>query len=129
MTSNMPEVYTGVLKGVSAVPITSLIDETWNRTMSYFADRVTVAKAQVELNKHWSQKMQRHLDEKAKKSQRHGCSMVDALRNKWEVSVRAKFVKGHRRGEKTSCDPWHNCWNYALEAIINIVIIIIPVSR
>ena len=44
--------------------------------------------------------MQRHLDDKAKKSQRHGCKQVDALRNKWKVSVRAKFVKGHHRGAK-----------------------------
>ena len=51
MTSNMSEVYNGVLKGVRALPITALIEETWNRTLSYFADRVTVAKAQVELNK------------------------------------------------------------------------------
>ena len=87
MTSNMSEVYNGVLKGVRALPITALIEETWNRTLSYFADRVTVAKAQVELNKPWSEKMQRHLDEKAKKSQSHGCRKVDALRNKWEVNV------------------------------------------
>lgn len=112
MTSNMSEVYNGVLKGVRALPITALIDETWNRTVSYFADRVTVAKALVDLNKTWSEKMQRHLDDKAKKSQRHGCRQVDALRNKWEVSVRAKFVKGHHRGAKkqavtlgaTSCE-------------------------
>nr|XP_020159136.2 uncharacterized protein LOC109744432 [Aegilops tauschii subsp. strangulata] len=95
MTSNMSEVYNGVLKGVRALPITTLIEETWNRTLSYFADRVTVAKAQVELNKPWSEKMQRHLDEKAKKSQSHGCRKVDALRNKWEGNVRAKYVKGH----------------------------------
>ena len=112
MTSNMSEVYNGVLKGVRALPITALIEETWNRTLSYFADRVTVAKAQVELNKPWSEKMQRHLDEKAKKSQSHGCRKVDALRNKWEVNVRAKYVKGHHRGSKkqavtlgsTSCE-------------------------
>ena len=100
MTSNMSEVYNGVLKGVRALPITTLIEETWNRTLSYFADRVTVAKAQVELNKPWSEKMQRHLDEKAKKSQSHGCRKVDALRNKWEVNVRAKYVKGHHKGSK-----------------------------
>ena len=60
----MSEVYNGVLKGVRALPITALIEETWNRTLSYFADRVTIANAQVELNKPWSEKMQRHLDEK-----------------------------------------------------------------
>lgn len=40
MTTNMSEVYHGVLKGVRALPVTALILETWNRTLTYFADRV-----------------------------------------------------------------------------------------
>ena len=105
MTSNMSEVYNGVLKGVRALPITALIEETWNRTLSYFADRVTVAKAQVELNKPWSEKMQRHLDEKAKKSQSHGCRKVDALRNKWEVNVRASMLRVTTEDQKSKLSP------------------------
>nr|XP_051221541.1 uncharacterized protein LOC127339766 [Lolium perenne] len=100
MTTNMSEVYNGVLKGVRALPITALITETWNRTLSYFADRVQVANARDALNKPWSEKMQRHLDEKAKKSQSHGFRQIDALRNKWEIHVRAKFVRGHHRGSR-----------------------------
>jgi hypothetical protein len=100
MTTNMSEVYNGVLKGVRALPITALITETWNRTLSYFANRVQVANARDALNKPWSEKMQRHLDEKAKKSQSHGFRQIDALRNKWEIHVRAKFVRGHHRGSR-----------------------------
>jgi hypothetical protein len=58
MTTNMSEVYNGVLKGVRALPITALITETWNRTLSHFADRVQVANARDALNKPWSEKMQ-----------------------------------------------------------------------
>jgi hypothetical protein len=73
---------------------------------------VTVANALVDLNKPWSEKMQRHLDEKAEKSQSHSSRKVDALRNKWEVNVRSKFVRGHHRGARkqavtlgtTSCE-------------------------
>ena len=100
MTSNMSEVYNGVLKGVRALPITALIQETWNRTLSYFADRVQVANAQVAMNKPWSEKIQLHLNEKAEKSRSHGCSQVDATRHKWQISVRSKFVHGHHRGSR-----------------------------
>jgi hypothetical protein len=37
---------------------------------------------------------------KQKKSRSHGCSLVDALRNKWLINVRAKFVHGHHRGAR-----------------------------
>ena len=100
MTSNMSEVYNGVLKGVRALPITALIQETWNRTLSYFADRVQVAGAQVAMNKRWSEKIQLHLNEKAEKSRSHGCTQVDATRHKWLISVRSKFVHGHHRGSR-----------------------------
>ena len=100
MTSNMSEVYNGVLKGVRALPVTALIHETWNRTLTYFADRVQVANARDIMGKAWSEKIQRHLDEKATKSQSHGCLQIDALRNKWQVNVRAKYVKGHHRGAR-----------------------------
>jgi hypothetical protein len=98
MTSNMSQVYNGVLKGVRALPLTALITETWNHTLSYFADRVHVANALVGMNKPWCEKMQRYLDEKAEKSRSHGCSLVDALRNKWLINVQAKYVHGHHRG-------------------------------
>ena len=60
----------------------------------------------------WSKKLQRHLTEKAEKARSHGCDGVDALRHKWQVRVRAKFVKGHHRGARkhgvtlgpTTCD-------------------------
>ncbi|XP_071683613.1 uncharacterized protein [Lolium perenne] len=100
MTSNMSEVYNGVLKGVRALPITALITETWNRTLSYFADRVQVANTRYVMNKQWSEKMQRHLDEKAEKSKSHGFRQIDAHNNKWEIHVRAKYVKGHHRGSR-----------------------------
>jgi hypothetical protein len=87
-----------ILKGVRALPLTTLITETWNRTLSYFTDRVHVANALVGMNKLWCEKMQRYLDEKAEKSRNHGCSLVDALRNKWLINVRAKYVHGHHRG-------------------------------
>jgi hypothetical protein len=52
----MSEVYNGVLKGVQALPLTALITETWNRTLSYFADRVQFANALVGMNKPWCKK-------------------------------------------------------------------------
>ena len=52
------------------------------------------------MNKSWSEKMQRHLDEKAVKSQSHGFVHIDALRNKWQINVRAKYVKGHHPGAR-----------------------------
>jgi hypothetical protein len=67
----MSEVYNGVLKGVLALPITSLITETWNQTLSYFAERVQVTNTQYVINKQLSENMQRHLDEKAEKSKIH----------------------------------------------------------
>ena len=100
MTSNMSEVYNGVLKGVRALPITALIEETWYRTSSYFADRVMVANVQVVMGKAWSEKIQRHLNDKIEKSRSHGCSRVDALRHKWLVNVRAKWARGHHRGAR-----------------------------
>jgi hypothetical protein len=100
MTTNMAEVYNGVLKGVCTLPITALIIETWNLTLSYFADRVHVANAREAMNKPWSEKMPRHLDEKAKKPQSHGFRQINALRNKWEIHVRAKFVRGHHIGSR-----------------------------
>jgi hypothetical protein len=53
----MSEVYNGVLKGVGALPLTTLITETWNQTLSYFADRVQVVNALVGMNKPWCEKM------------------------------------------------------------------------
>jgi hypothetical protein len=37
-------------------------------------------------------------ESKKKKIQSYGCSLYDELRNKWQVNVRAKFVKAHHRG-------------------------------
>jgi hypothetical protein len=85
---------------VRALPLTALITETWNRTLSYFADRVQVANALVDMNKPWCKKMQRYMDEKAEKSRSHGCSLVDALKNKWLINVRAKYVHDHHKGAR-----------------------------
>jgi hypothetical protein len=84
----MSEVYNGILKGVRVLPLTALITETLSCTLLYFADRVLVANALVDMNKPWCEKMQRYLDEKAEKSRIHGCSLVDALRNKWLINIR-----------------------------------------
>ena len=46
--------------------------------------------------------------------------VLDLLQCKSHDDVRARLLALVRVGD---------CWNYALEAIINIVIIIIPVSR
>ena len=54
----------------------------------------------VPMNKPWSEKIQRHLNEKAEKSRSQGCTQVDALRHKWRLGVRAKLVKGHHRGAR-----------------------------
>jgi hypothetical protein len=100
LTSNISEVYNGVLKEVRALPLTTLITKTWNRTLSYFIDRVQVANALVGMNKPWCEKMQRYLDEKEEKSKSHGCSLVDALRNKWLINVRVKYVHSHHMGAR-----------------------------
>ena len=98
MTTNMSEVYNGVLKGVRALPITALVNETWTRTVSYFTERVVRASARVQLNKQWSEGMQRQLDCKSKKARKHGSRVVDALRKRWEIRTRQKYVQGHLRG-------------------------------
>ena len=59
-----------------------------------------VANVQVVMGKVWSEKIQRHLNEKIEKSRSHGCDRVDALRHKWQINVRAKWVKGHHRGAR-----------------------------
>jgi hypothetical protein len=71
MNSNMSEVYNGMLKGVRALSITTLIAEIWNWTLSYIANIVQVVNARYKMNKQWSEKIQRHLDEKAENSKSH----------------------------------------------------------
>jgi hypothetical protein len=100
MTTNMSEVYNAVLKGVRSLPITALVAETWSRTVSYFADRVQVAHARVQLNKPWSGAMQKHLDMKTEKSKTHGSTVVDALRKRWEIRTRQRYVQGYLRGDR-----------------------------
>lgn len=66
MTGNMSVVYNDVLKGVWALPIASLNNETWNQTLTSFADspgRQCISS----MNKPLYQKVQWHLEEKAKK--------------------------------------------------------------
>lgn len=49
--TNMSEVYNSVLKGVRCVPITTIVEEAWTRTVGYFINRATVARRQLEEGK------------------------------------------------------------------------------
>jgi len=99
MTTNMSEVYNAMLKGVRALPITALVAETWSRTVAYFADRVQLAHARVQMNKQWSEAMQDHLAIKIEKAKTHGSRVVDSLRKRWEIRTRQKYVRGYLRGD------------------------------
>jgi len=100
MTTNMSEGYNGVLKGVRSLPITAIIDETWSRTVAYFANRGLAAKEEFEKGKQWSKVMQRYMDVKIKKSQKHDVRVIDALRRKYEIRLRRKHVNSHARGDR-----------------------------
>ena len=52
----------------------------------------------MEKGKRWSEAMERYMDMKIKKSQKHDVRVVDGLRRKYEVHLRRKHVGGHARG-------------------------------
>ena len=100
MTTNMSEVYNGVLKGVRSLPITAIVAETWNRTVGYFVNRARMAQKHVEENKQYSEVMQAFMDRKMEKARTHIAQPIDGLRRKFEVRLRQKYVMGHIRGER-----------------------------
>ena len=100
MTTNMSEGYNGVLKGTRCLPITAIVDETWSRTVRYFKNRSKAAKARIDKGKEWSESMQRHIDLKIKKFQKHDIRVIDGLRRKYEIRLRRKHVNSHARGDK-----------------------------
>ena len=103
MTTNMSEVYNSVLKGVCGLPITAIVQETWTRTVSYFVNRATAAKRQMDEGKQWSENMQRYMDQKMQKARMHDIRVIDGLRRKYEIRLRQKYVNSHARGGKETC--------------------------
>ena len=58
----------------------------------------------------------------------HGQNMIDT-RTVWVLDLLQCNSHGDVRARLLTLVQVGDCWNYALEAILNIVIIIIPVSR
>ena len=100
MTTNMSEGYNGVIKGVRCLPITTIVDESWSRTVAYFNNRSKSAKKNMDRGKEWSAVMQRHMDVKINKSQKHDVRVVDGLRRKYVIRLRRKHVNSHARGDR-----------------------------
>ena len=48
----------------------------------------------------WSEVMQRYMDLKIKKAQKHDVRIIDALRRKYEIRLRRKHVDSHARGDR-----------------------------
>ena len=100
MTTNMSEVYNGVLKGVRALPITAVVDETWNRTVGYFVNRAMMAKQHFDEGKQYSEVTLAYMDKKITKARSHVAITMDGVRRKFEVRLRDKYVRGHMRGDR-----------------------------
>ena len=100
MTTNMFEVYNGVLKGVRSLLITAIVEESWNHTVGYFVNRAMMAKKHMEDGKQFSEVMHAYMEKKISKARSHAARTMDGVRQKFEIRLREKYVMGHARGDR-----------------------------
>jgi len=96
MTTNMSEVFNGVLKGARCLPITALVKMTFHRVNSYFATRRSLGKRRVEEGHEYSVKATKIIETNSEKAMHHEVEAYDYERGLFEV----KTARGSRRAGK-----------------------------
>ena len=89
----MSEVYNGVLKGVRSLPITAIVEESWNRTVGYFINRAMMAKKHMDEGKQFLEVAQAYMDKKIQKSRSHTVRTMDGIRKKFEIRLRRSMSR------------------------------------
>lgn len=96
MTTNMSECLNSVLKGARRLPISALVQLTFNRCVQYFIDRVTRTHRMIQANQPWPDYAFRLYEKCSVRSSEHTVARTD-IRDQ-----SASFVAGGRqdRGER-----------------------------
>ncbi|HET9412223.1 MAG TPA: PMZ-type zinc finger domain-containing protein [Candidatus Saccharimonadales bacterium] len=76
MTTNGPESLNKVYKDARALPVTALVDETFSKTLEWFADRRELARVNLASGKQWAPKVADKIQRRTRKSQAHKVKTV-----------------------------------------------------
>ena len=76
-TTNLSECYNNVLKGTRHLPITALVQHTFYKCVSYFADRADKARSLTSAGQRFSKHAISIFDRWADKCRQHGIQLYD----------------------------------------------------
>jgi hypothetical protein len=87
MTMNISEVFNFILKGISSLPVSSIVDYTFHKCNEYFVNRWEKARQSLAKVEHWGKPRRKHLVEQGEISNNEVAELFDTVKLVYEVKL------------------------------------------